>query len=176
MLLENPELDLIGSNAMDIDDDGNDLAKRTFLTDPHEVKEALAKGTSVLHPSFCVRGNVFERFSIRYPDAHLCEDLAFLVTLTGKGGKIANHPDILLKWRTGANFFNRRRDCRRGYSDMAWCFRALHQNGNLFSKLVIFPPLRFVIRIIPLWVIKLIYASSIREKIMVVKTTQKTDN
>lgn len=149
LMRSEPELGLCGCQVVDIDDDGNELAQRPFPTNPQDTGSKLSKLVPVLHPTFCIRRSILRDPSLRYPDAYLCEDLAFLVLFTEAGHQISNHRETLFQWRTGENFFKRRRSVKRGYSEMRWYFRALRNNGSLYSLQAVYPVLRFGMRVIP---------------------------
>ena len=166
LMASDPELALIGCQAQDIDVHGTVIAKREFPTDPDILHNALYKLNPVLHPTYCIRRDILHDPSVRYPDAHLTEDLAFLVILIEKGHLISNHPEILFQWRTGANFINRRRGFKRGVTEMKWYFRALKSNGGMLSIRAAFPVARFCMRLLPPSWSKVIYQSSLRRRVL----------
>jgi Predicted glycosyltransferases len=174
LMCAEPDLGLCGCQAIDIDDDGKELAPRKFPVTPEETRHRLSRITPVLHPTFCIRRTILRNPKMRYPDAYLCEDLAFLVTLTGAGHSISNHPETLFKWRTGKNFFKRRQDARRGWVEMSWYFRALRANGRLFSPQAVFPVLRFIMRILPQSWIVWLYGSPLRNFVIGKDAKQKS--
>ena len=166
LMRADPSLGLCGCQAIDIDDAGAEIAPRAYPTEPDRTRSALCRNNPVLHPTYCLRRAVLRDPAIRYPDAYLSEDLAFLILLTEAGHAISNHPETLFKWRTGANFFKRRRDLRRGWVEMAWYFRALRNQGGLFSPRAIFPVLRFVMRVLPQGWIVWLYGSPLRSLVI----------
>lgn len=157
----NPDLGLIGCQAMDIDDLGRPLAARRFPIAHDAVAKALMRMNPVLHPSFCIRRSVLDDPRARYPLAYLTEDLAFLVRLTSLGVRIGNCPETLINWRTGAGFFRRRKSLRRGLVEALWYARAIHaQRGGLVNYA--FPLLRLAMRLAPQGMIRALYRSGLR--------------
>lgn len=163
LMASDPELALVGCQAEDIDDEGNVIGPRCFPTDPDAILRSLGRFNPLLHPSFCLRRNVLRNSAIRYPQAYLCEDLAFVITVAANGGKLGNCYETLFQWRTGTNFFKRRRDYKRGWAEMCWYFRGLKINGRLLSTDIIYPPFRFILRVLPTKTIRWIYSSQLRE-------------
>lgn len=161
-----PGLGLIGCQVEDIDNDGAVIGLRRFPVEPAKLRQALARVTPVLHPSFCIRREVLRDPALRYPNAYLCEDLALLVTLNRAGIGLGNHPEVLFQWRLGAQFFARRRDPKRGWSEMRWYFRALADTGSVLSPAAIYPIARFVFRILPSPLARMIYRSSLRGRVI----------
>lgn len=166
MMRAQPELSLIGCQAADIDDAGRVIGPRRFPEHPETVRRALSRVAPVLHPAFCLRRSVLRDPTIRYPDAHLSEDLAFLVRLTERGHAIGNHPDTLLHWRTGAGFFARRKDWRRGWTELKWYARALRATGRHRSPAILFPLARFSLRLLPAGLIRALYRTQLRDRLL----------
>lgn len=165
-LQDHPTIALVGCQAHDMDEYGNRTEIRMFATDPDAVADLLYRMTPVLHPTFCMRRSILRDPKIRYPMAHLTEDLAFLITLVRQGHAIANHPDILFHWRTGPDFFARRSSVRRGSVELVWFTRALWLRKGVFTFHYIFPLMRFGLRCIPNAIMRLIYRSGLRNIVM----------
>lgn len=162
----NPTYDLIGCQVEDIDEAGRHLGWRPFPVNAADTHLTLRRLLPVAHPTFCIRRAMLHDPKIRYPDAHLCEDLAFLVILSERGRIIANHPEVLFQWRTGARFFARRHDWRRGWAELRWYLRAVRAAGRLLSPELVFPVARFVLRLLPGPVLRVIYRSDLREMLL----------
>ncbi|NDV46092.1 glycosyltransferase [Paludibacter sp. 221] len=70
------------------------------LTQWEDIKEFLKKDNPCTHPSLMVRSDVFTRYGIRYDERYLYSaDYNLLIDIS-KHGKIANLPDVLLKYRS----------------------------------------------------------------------------
>lgn len=166
LLESDPSLSLVGCQAEDICDAGRVLGPRRYPVTWPEVRAALHKATPLLHPAFCFRRKIFEDPRLRYPEAYLCEDLALLVTLHGLGHRMANHAECLLRWRTGASFFRRRSDARRGLAEMTWYFRALRVDRGPLTPALVFPLLRLGLRLLPPGAARLLYRSRLRRAVL----------
>lgn len=164
LMAADPECGLAGCQADDIDNDGHITGHRVYPTEADRVRALLGRITPVLHPSFCVRRRVYAELGLRYPDAHLCEDLAFLVLCARAGVKISNHPDTLFQWRSGPDFFVRRRSAKRGFHEMKWYLIALRDSGRLLSRDIVYPPMRFVLRCLPAGMVRKLYGAGVRER------------
>ena len=162
----NPGIDMIGCQARDMDDDGRLTGERRFETAPDRVADLLYRMTPVLHPTFCIRRKILGNPALRYPDAYLTADLAFLVTLAEHGHRIGNHPEMLFHWRTGAKFFERRRSVRRGYVELLWFTRALWLRRGYLTTGYIYPISRLVLRCLPAGIVKRLYHTGLREKVI----------
>lgn len=158
-LQANPDVALVGCQAWDISDDGAVLGERSFPVDPAACRKLLARQNPVLHPTYCLRREVLRDPGVRYPEAYLTEDLAFLVVLAEKGVGFANIPERLFQWRTGANFFARRSSLRRARAELTWYGRAVRAVQGPYSLANAYPLIRFAIRCLPgplvVWVYRL---------------------
>lgn len=167
LMRTNPKLGLCGCQVVDIDDYGAEIGVRIYPTEPERARAQLGRNNPVLHPTYCIRRELLKNPTLRYPEAYLCEDLAFIILITENGYEISNHPETLFKWRMGPNFFARRRDLKRGWVEMNWYFRALRNQGKLASPRAIFPVLRFLMRLLPQALIVRIYNSPLRNAMVV---------
>jgi GT2 family glycosyltransferase len=161
-LEEHPLAWLVGCQATDIDDDGTPLGDRDFPCHPKDAKNLLVKQNPVLHPTFCMRRELLADPDIRYPEAHLTEDLAFLVRMAEKGYVFGNSPERLFQWRTGSAFFRRRSSLKRGWTEFIWYARAVRAVKGPFSPHMVFPVARLLLRCLPPGTMKALYRSGLR--------------
>lgn len=165
-LSEHAQIDLIGCQAWDIDEQGKVIAERRFATDPAVIAELIYRMDPVLHPTFCMRRRILRNPSLRYPDAYLAEDLGFLITAMKLGYGIGNHPEFLFYWRLGESFFERRSSLRRALAELQWYTKALWLRKGYFTPYYVYPVGRFVLRCVPAGIMRWIYGSGVREWVM----------
>ncbi|KIC18720.1 glycosyltransferase [Leisingera sp. ANG-DT] len=162
----NPELGLIGCQVTDIDDSGKPSGQRNFPLSHDACTRALRCLNPVLHPTYCMRGDVARDPATRYPVAFLSEDLAFLVTLVERGVKIGNCPDRVFSWRLGSRFFERRSSLKRGLAELYWYSRAIRARNGLLTADYCLAVARFLLRVAPAGFMRMIYQSPLRTKVM----------
>ncbi|MFC6252859.1 glycosyltransferase [Pseudophaeobacter arcticus] len=160
-----PDIALVGCQARDIDEAGMEIGLRNFPQTAAACSDALIKLNPVLHPTFCMRGNLLRDSAIRYPDAYLSEDLAFLVLLAERGYLFANVPERLFNWRLDASFFARRRSLWRGLTELHWYTRAVRAKRGFLSTAYLYPIARLGLRMMPIAAQSWIYRSALRNKI-----------
>lgn len=160
-----PALALLGCQAVDIDEHGKKLGDRFYPTESVACVEALKSINPILHPTFCLRMDAVREHHLRYPQAYLSEDLAFVVTMVARGLKIGNLPDQMFSWRLGPNFFARRRSMRRGWVEMKWYSRAVYARKGLLTVDYVYPVMRMVLRCLPSNVQSMVYKASLRSKL-----------
>ncbi len=157
-----PDVALVGCQVQDIDEQGQVSGSRNYPLSPQDARKSLTRLIPLLHPTFCLRRQVFRDPRVRYPNAHLTEDLAFLVRLSQLGIGIANVPQTLFSWRVGAGFFKRRTSLRRGLAECKWYARAVFHQKGLFSLSYIYPLLRLIMRVLPSGIMRRLYQSDLR--------------
>lgn len=163
-LQEHTGVDLVGCQAMDIDDRGLPLQQRSYPVDAQTAKNLLTRQNPVLHPTFCMRRSLLKDPAIRYPKAYLTEDLAFLVLMAERGYAFGNIPERLFQWRTGSAFFKRRSSLRRAFAELLWYGRAVWAVKGPLSSHWAFPLIRFALRCLPTGMIQSIYKTGMRER------------
>ena len=162
MMEKNPELALVGAQAVDIDHRGQELRERHYPIQHNDIVQAMMKLNPILHPSYCIRRDVFRNINIRYPNAYLTEDYAFLVQLLRYGHRFSNCEEVLIKWRVNNSFLKRRRSLKRGATEFLWYGYAIYLIKGIATTSYIYPIARFVIRLMPYSCLKLLYGSSVR--------------
>lgn len=171
-LRAHPDLGLVGCQAQDIDADGHIIAERRYPITPDACRTAVSAIMPVLHPTFCLRREILRDGALRYPDAHLSEDLAFLVVLMRRGVQVANLPRTLFQWRIGAGFFDRRRSLKRGLAELLWYNRAISLRHGWITSARLKPLARFGLRLLPRGVQRLIYRLPLRARLARVTTSR----
>lgn len=163
-LQDHSGVDLVGCQAMDIDDRGNPVMPRSYPVEAQTAKNLLTRQNPVLHPTFCMRRSLLRDPEIRYPKAYLTEDLAFLVLMAERGYAFGNIPQRLFQWRTGAGFFRRRTSFKRAVAELVWYGRAVWAVKGPLTSHWVFPLIRFGMRCLPTQMVKSIYKTGMRER------------
>lgn len=160
------DISLCGGQLQDIDNFGTVKGLREFPTETDAIVRALGRLTPLSHPTFCFRRDIFEAPTVRYPVSHLTEDIGLIVRMVQGGYKLANHPDVVLQWRQGPDFFVRRRDLKRGLLEMGWHLEHLRSQNRLISSDLIYICAKIMLRLLPERLVRRIYASGIRRIVM----------
>jgi len=97
---DHPECVAVGSRTLLIDERGRPI--RSFSEDPdHERIDAAhldGRGGAIVHPASMIRRDALERIGGYRSDTEPAEDLDLFLRLA-EVGRLANHPDTLLKYR-----------------------------------------------------------------------------
>lgn len=118
------DLDLTASWLQVVDQDGTDLDVRRFPTGWRDVRAKAAYFCPTANTAVLFRQDLLPVF--RYPeDLRVGEDYRLWVDLMRQGRKIGNVPAALTRYRTGGDYFARRRGWGYATSDLATKLRAL---------------------------------------------------
>jgi glycosyltransferase involved in cell wall biosynthesis len=91
----NPDIFLVGTAAINIDEHGRPLSTFRPITDPERLMERLKKVAAVYNPSIMFRSGS----GLEYIPLKAAEDYHFCLMALKKGLKIANLADVLLHYR-----------------------------------------------------------------------------
>lgn len=160
---ENPGVSLVGCQVQDIDENGQKIGKRFYPTESSACAAAMTSVMPILHPTFCLRAEAIRTHDLRYPEAYLTEDLAFVATMHQRGLRIANLPEVLFQWRLGPNFFVRRRSMRRGWQEMKWYSKIIWKQSGFLSFLYVVAFGKFILRCLPTKAQAFVYQSGLRQ-------------
>lgn len=103
LFLEENQLDLVGSNVQDIDENGKKSSCLTIFPETNTKVVSYARFDSpVAHPTWFAKREVFDSLE-RYHEIDACEDYDFLVRAILRGFKIGNIQEPLLYYRINSN-------------------------------------------------------------------------
>lgn len=156
---ENPTIDILGTDIIEVD-----LRKRTrrkvrYCSGPEDAVARLCRGVPVAHPTVCFRRHVLDNVG-GYPLAGTNEDIALWFRCAQVGFRFDNVPEPLFEFTVSQNFW-RRRSMSKAFSELRCYVRGIwHMDGITWKY--IYPVLRFVLRISPIWISQVVYGTSIR--------------
>jgi len=90
--------DMVGCNAIKIDENGKEIGYLNVPTAHEKIKEYQLYGGCVLHPTWLGKREVFEKLN-GYRLVYACEDFDFILRVIQNGFKIGNMPAYGLYYR-----------------------------------------------------------------------------
>ena len=164
-LQEHPEIDVLGGALQEFNDENSNLNVRHYPLTPEQCREYIVKASPLAHPTVMIRRRVFDS-GIRYDERfRTSQDIALWFDLLVKGFKIANLPDVTINFRRSGDLF-KRRSRNKAFNEFKIYLNGIYRLEGLFSWKYIFPLSRFVFRLMPPLVVKLIYSSRLRSVIL----------
>lgn len=161
---ENPDIDLLGCNSVEINEAGSLLYERTYPEKHSSIVNRLARCNPLLHPTYCIRANKWKRDIVFYRHLYLNEDLGFLFDVTIKGWRLHNLQEQLFHWRTGKDFFGRRK-FRRSLIELKVYLKGVWALWG-FSHQLVWPFVRFGSRLLPRPLARMLYRWDLRNRLL----------
>ena len=107
-LIENPHIDILGARCREVDENGAHLRTKRLPQTHDCIVSSLPKRNPLNHPTVMIRRSVFES-GLRYrTDVGLVEDWCLWVDAAAAGFRFANLDEVVLNFRRGTDFFNKR--------------------------------------------------------------------
>ncbi|MBT0585058.1 glycosyltransferase [Alteromonas sp. SM 2104] len=155
-LNDNPDVSVLGSSLVEINEKGNIVGKRLLPLHHDQILEVLPRRCALNHPTVAVRFSVFSQ-GFRYrSELRNTQDYFLWIELCAKGFKFANLPNALLQFRRVNDFYK-----RRGLSKSVHEFKARFYAMSALDDLTLFNVLYafsvILLRAMPAKVIKLAY-------------------
>ena len=109
--IKNNNLDLCGSN-IEYFIDGGESEISQFPSDSDKTIKILKCYDCIPHPTWLVKKEVYESNN-NYRDISACEDYDFLIRAALKNYKMANYPEVLLRYRMTPEGISRSNACKQ---------------------------------------------------------------
>jgi glycosyltransferase involved in cell wall biosynthesis len=97
-LMSHPSIDICGTWADLINEDGQVIGEKKYPTKDIDIKNALARFSAIVHPTIMTKVKVYRQLKGYDPKFDLAEDYEFLLRAKDKF-KMANISQKLLLWR-----------------------------------------------------------------------------
>lgn len=104
-----PEVDCLGTWAIEIKSDGNEYFRKQMPETHEECFQMFKKRDCMIHPTVMFRRSYFEKAGLYSLDTYFGEDTMMWAQGFAAGCRFANVPEFLFKFRIDENFFERRR-------------------------------------------------------------------
>ena len=155
------DIDILGTDIIEINTVNHTKRRISFCRGPDEALAKLCQGVPVAHPTVCLRRHVFDRIG-GYPLVGTNEDIALWFRCAQLGFRFDNVNEPLLDFKVDGAFWQRR-SFKKAFNELS-CYTSGIWSLNGITWKYVYPFMRFILRISPLWVSKLMYASPIRRR------------
>lgn len=158
-LHDNPDVDVLGGAIWEFNDSAPVAWKKTYPCDHEAFGQYIVKANPIAHSTVCFRKRFFAK-AFSYPEtSRYNQDLALWYAALQKGVKMANLDFPILCLRTSDDFY--RRGYTRAVSEFWYYLAGIYSLHGITWRMV-FPCLRFLMRLFPPKLVKMIYESSLR--------------
>jgi hypothetical protein len=156
---ENPDVEIVGTSIIEIQEANAERRVVHFARDSVDAMYQMPRRVPVAHPTVCFRSSVFDKVK-SYPTIRNNEDVALWFKCAEYGIKISNVLEPLYEFRISGSFW-KRRNYRKAFSEFCVYVSGIRSiNGSPLSYM--YPVFRLVMRLAPVKLQQLAYASTFR--------------
>jgi len=158
---KNKEIEILGGVIEEIDENGNVKMIRTYPKSIDEAKKYIIKASIFAHPTVCFRKSFFNK-GFRYNEKYrFNQDLALWYEALVNNIKITNLSNIVLSLRVSNDFY-KRRSYKRAFGEFRIYWEGIIKLYG-YNYRLIYPILRLIIRLMPPFIVKIIYNKKFRK-------------
>ncbi len=164
-LNEHPEITIVGGSLQEFDAENECLNVRHYPLTPEEVKRYIYKASPLAHPTVMMRREMFDN-GLKYDERfRMSQDIALWYDALCAGYQIGNLDEVTICFRRDGDVF-KRRSRQKAYNEFQIYMNGIRRYYGLFSWKYIYPIARLIFRLMPVSVVKWIYDSKMRKKVL----------
>lgn len=160
-----PDVDIIGGALQEFDETHECLNIRQYPQTHEEVKKYIMKACPLAHPSVMMRMKMF-REGLRYDERYrMSQDIQLWFDAILKGYRIGNIPEVVLYFRRAGDVFKRRSRVK-AKNEFKIYMNGIYRMHGLWTTAYRYPIARYIFRNLPTPIVKWIYGSRLRTKVL----------
>lgn len=164
-LQEHRGIDVLGGALQEFNDENSNLNVRHYPLSPEQCREYIVKASPLAHPTVMMRRRIFDE-GITYNEQYrTSQDIALWFELLSKGYSIANIPEVTILFRRDDAVF-KRRNRSKAINEFKIYMSGIKRLYGVYTFAYLYPMFRLVFRLLPTFVVKWIYGSSIRKRVV----------
>lgn len=164
-----PDVSVVGGSMQEFNSKNPAVNIRRYPLTHNEVMRSIYKASPLAHPTVMMRMSMFRNGKLRYDERfRTSQDIALWFDAICAGYKIANLPDITFRFRLADDMF-KRRSRAKAWNEFRIYMSGVHRLYGLFSPKYIYPISRLMFRLMPVKLVKIVYGSNLRKKIVETK-------
>lgn len=171
-LEEHPDIAVVGGAMQEFNSKCDNINVRHYPQTHSDVLRSIYKACPLAHPTVMMRMSMFREGGLHYDERfRTSQDIALWYDAVCAGYKIGNLNEVTFRFRLADDMFKRRSRAK------AWNEFRIYMNGvrrvyGLFSPKYAYPISRLMFRLMPIKIVKLVYGSGLRKKIVEGKKKQ----
>lgn len=160
-----PDIDIVGGSLQEFDEEHECLNVRHYPLTPDEAVKYIPKASPLAHPSVMMRTRMFEN-GLKYDERYrTSQDIQLWFDAIMAGYKIANIPKVILYFRREGDVFKRRSKAK-AKNELKIYMHGIYRMKGLFTLDYRYPIARYIFRNLPTWMVKKIYGSNLRNRVL----------
>ena len=164
-LRENLEIDILGGSMQEFDDEHECLNVRHYPLTHEDACKYIVKACPLAHPAVMMRRRIFDE-GLHYDERYrMSQDIKLWYDAILAGYRMANLQEIILYFRQQGDVF-RRRSRVKAWNEFKIYMNGIYRMHGLFTLAYRYPIARYVFRNLPPSLVKKIYESGMRKKVL----------
>lgn len=164
-LTEHPDIDIVGGALREFNEDCNNLRVRNYPLTHEEAVKYICKASPLAHPTVMMRKRIFDE-GLRYNEKYrMSQDIALWFDAIMKGYHIANVPEVTINFRSQGDVF-KRRSRAKAWNEFKIYMRGIYGMNGLLTMKYRYPIARLCFRLMPTTIVKFVYGSQLRSKLL----------
>lgn len=173
-LQAHPDVDIVGGSMQEFSQTESCINVRHYPPTHADAVRMIAKASPLAHPTVMMRRSLFTRGGLRYDERYrTSQDIALWFDAICAGYHIGNVPEVTLLFRRDNDVF-RRRSRAKAWNEFRIYMGGIRRLHGLLTLKYIFPLARLAFRLMPRSLIKAIYSSPLRQKVVEAKPAADT--
>ena len=162
---ENPEIDILGGSMQEFDDEHECLNVRHYPLTHEDACKYIVKACPLAHPAVMMRRRIFDE-GLHYDERYrMSQDIKLWYDAILAGYRMANLQEIILYFRQQGDVF-RRRSRVKAWNEFKIYMNGIYRMHGLFTLAYRYPIARYVFRNLPPSLVKRIYESGMRKRVL----------
>ncbi len=164
-LEEHPDVDIVGGSLREFNDAESELRIRHYPLTHEEAVKYICKASPLAHPTVMMRRRMFDA-GLRYNEKYrMSQDIALWFDAILAGYKIGNLPEVTINFRSQGDVF-KRRSSAKAWNEFKIYMNGIYRMNGLLTLKFRYPIARLCFRLMPPSVVKYIYGSKMRSKLL----------
>lgn len=160
-----PDVDIISGSLQEFDADNDCLNIRHYPQTHEECVKFIVKACPLAHPSVMMRKRIFDE-GLKYDERYrMSQDIKLWYDAVLAGYRLGNIPEVTLFFRREGDVF-RRRSRAKAWNEFKIYMNGIYRLKGLFTLSYRYPIARYIFRNLPPSLVKRIYGSKIRKRVL----------
>ncbi len=159
------DVDIISGSLQEFDSEHECLNVRHYPLTHEECVKFIVKASPLVHPSVMMRKKLFDE-GLRYDERYrMSQDIKLWFDAILAGFRLGNIPEITLFFRREGDVY-RRRGRVKAWNEFKIYMNGIYRLKGLFTFSYLYPISRYFFRNLPPSIVKKIYGSKVRNKLL----------
>lgn len=158
-LLKHPEIAVLGGGVIEFSDEEGDMKPRMMPQSTKEIKDAIVKTCPFIHPTVCIKKELFEKGIEYNPKSRKFQDLEYWFKILAAGYEMANMNKIVLRFRKDPFMYQKRNNAAK--MELGIMFRGIYSLYGVTTWKYFYPIIHYLYRLLPPKVCLFIYKNFI---------------